>query len=85
MKVLQEICVSFHVMCFLEVQVKGNIIHKRTRRGAGGGAVAPPQLWRNFQKSVTFGQIFAFSRAKMLANNGLCVGPPPRFFLPVRL
>ena len=50
--------------------------------GLGGGS---PQLWRNFQKSAPFGQIFALSRAKMLANNGLCAGQPPRFFLLVRL
>ena len=52
--------------------------------GAGGGGESP-QLKRNFQKSAFFGQIFALSWAKMLANNGLCVGPPPRFFRPVRL
>ena len=53
---------------------------------AGGGGVAP-QLWRNFQKlaPTPFGQNFTLSGAKMLVTNGLCVGQPPRFFLPVRL
>ena len=36
------------------------------------------QLWRNSKKSAPLGQT-------MLANNGLCVWPPPRFFLPIRL
>ena len=50
----------------------------------GGRGVAAPQLWRNFQKSAPFGQMFAFSRAKMLAHNGLCVGqsPPLDFLFP---
>ena len=51
-------------------------MHKRTRRGGRRGG-NPPQLWRNLQKSAPFGQMFALNRAKMLANNGLCVGQPP--------
>ena len=54
-----------------------NTTQKRTRRGGGGAAGGgSPQLWRNFQKVSS-------SRANMLANYGLCVGQPPRFFLPV--
>ena len=55
-------------------------LHKRTRQGQGAAA---PQLWRNFQNSAFFGKIFAVSWAKMLANNGLCVRPTPRFFRPI--
>ena len=46
-------------------------------RGGGPGGGSLPQLWRNFQKSAPFGQIFVICRGKMLANNGLCVGQPP--------
>ena len=53
--------------------------HKRMRWGAGGGS--PPQLWINFRKSAPFGQIFALSHAKMLANNGLWAVPLDFFFL----
>ena len=60
-------------------------MHKCMRRGARGGGAVAPRLWRDFQKSSPFGQIFAPSRARVSANNGLCVGPPPRFILPVRL
>ena len=42
----------------------------------GPGAVAPPN-WRNCQKSAPLGQTFALSPAKILVNNGLCVGQPP--------
>ena len=50
--------------------------------GPGGRGAVAPQLWKNFQKSAPFGQILAPIRAKMLVNNGLCVGLPPKFFFP---
>ena len=60
--------------------------HKRTRRGGGGlGGGGPPNFREIFKNQPISGKFFSISRAKMLANNGLCVGPPPRFFRPVRL
>ena len=49
-------------------------------RGGGPGGGVAPQLWRNFEISASFGQIFVLGQAKMLANNGLCVGHSPPDF-----
>ena len=68
----------FCTVCLYAINEKSTGMFHIMGVGGGRGAVASPsQLWRNFQKSALFGQIFALSRAKMLANKWLCVGPPP--------
>ena len=53
-----------------------NRIHKRTRRGRGGGG-SSTTLEKFSKKPTALGKNFALSRANMLVNNGLCVGRPP--------
>ena len=49
-------------------------------RGVGDGS---PLTLEKFSKlNPTQGKFFAFCWAKMLANNGFCVGQPPTIFLP---
>ena len=70
---------SFKVNSLCKMSVFMNRKHKHTRRGWGEGAVIG-KIENEFHSGK-----FALSRAEMLVNNGLCVGQPPRYFLPVRL
>ena len=60
-----------------------HVVNISIQGGRQGGEA--PQLWRNDKKSAPFGQNFALSRSRMLVNNRLCVGQPPKFFLLVCL
>lgn len=59
--------------------------HKHRRQGVGGRGALQPQRWK-YSRKIDHNQAeIDLKSGKIFVNNGYCIGPHPKCYLPLRL